>query len=298
MALLAHASLGLLGTLLLRSRSDIDASVLRLPLQQSALLTSLLAVPLLLVPGVAALVLAGYALWLAVLWLLVAVMQRSPDWFGAFQIAVSAAVVFAVSAVVPEWDWYDPYCLQAYGIGLGLLGLGWIVARMASAANPRVRELWEAPWPSLDRLMLGALVVGQFALALWGILPGLNAEMIPVGYVSSMEWPSTASHAYGWGAWALLGVLAVVLLAALREKGRTSILVGLLVLAGHDAHPRGGSVRIGSRHRLGAAMDIGSVLSGLLGVGVAAARVWRVWRHRQVSNSLQIRRLSRGRMAS
>jgi hypothetical protein len=66
MALLAHASLGLLGTLLLRSRSAVDASVLRLPLQQSTILTSLLAVPFLLVPGVAALVLAGYTLWLAV----------------------------------------------------------------------------------------------------------------------------------------------------------------------------------------------------------------------------------------
>ena len=231
MALLAHATLALLGRLLLQARNIEGDSTLRAPLHQSAILTSLLAVPLLFVPGIAPLVQAGYALWLAVLWLLVAGLQRSPVWFNAFQMAVSVSVVFAANACTPQWVWFDPYCLQAYGIGLGLLGLGWIVARMVLLKNPRVRELWEAPWPSLDRVMLGVLVVGQFALALWGILPGLDAEMMPVGYISSIEWPSSSSHAYGWGAWGSLAMLSGVLLAALREKGHTSILVGLLLLA-------------------------------------------------------------------
>ena len=79
--------------------------------------------------------------------------------------------------------------------------------------------------------MLGVLVVGQFTLAFGGILPGLDAELTPVGYMSLMQWPDMTAHAYGEGAWVLLGVLVVVLLAALREKGRTSVLVGLLVLA-------------------------------------------------------------------
>jgi hypothetical protein len=231
MALLAYATLALLGGLLLQIRRWHSGVVLHLPLLQSAVLTSLLAVPLLATPGLAALTLAGYTLWLAALWLSFAVVWRAPAWFSAFQLALSIAVVFAVSAWLPAWDAFDPYRWQVYGIGLGLLGLVWIAARMALSGHARVRELWEAPWPSLDRVMLGLLVAGQFALAIWGIAPGVDAELIPEGYLSLIEWPALASHAYGPGAWALLGVLALVLLAALREKGRTSIIVGLLVLA-------------------------------------------------------------------
>jgi hypothetical protein len=231
LALLAHATLALFGSLLLQVWSANDKTFLRSPLSDSAQLTSVLVVPLLFVPGVAALTLAGYTFWLAGLWLLIAGMKRPSAWFTAFQAALSMAVVFAVDAWLPDRDWFDPRSLQAYGVGLGLLGLGWIAARMAFSSHPRVRQLWETPWPSLDRAVLASLVVGQFALALWGVSAGVVAELTQAGYVSAVIWPSTTAHAYGAGAWILLGVLAFVLLAALREKGRTSVLLGLLVLA-------------------------------------------------------------------
>ncbi len=232
MALLAHATLALLGVLAFQVRSFRGALMLRGPLLESAQLTSLLAVPLLLTPEVTPMVHAGYALWLAVLWLVVAGVRHSPAWFTAFQAALSMALVLAVTAFLPEQqDWFDPRSLQAYGVGLGLLGLAWIVARAGLSSRPRVRELWQAPWPSLDRMVLGGLIVAQLALALWGISPGANGELIPAGSVSSIAWPATAAHAYGTGAWLLLGVLGIVLLAALREQGRASIILGLLVLA-------------------------------------------------------------------
>src|SRR5262249_6587083 len=158
----------LFGAVMLRARSASDGSPLPAPLSRSAQITSVLAVPLCFLPGIAPLVLAEYIFWLAILWLLVAWMQRSPGWFTAFQAALSVAVVFAVRAALPEHEWFDPRSLQGYGIGLGLLGLSWIAARAALSSSPRVRELWHAPWPSLDRVVLGGLVVGQFALALWG----------------------------------------------------------------------------------------------------------------------------------
>jgi hypothetical protein len=233
MALLAHETLALLGALLIQARSASDGRILYLPLVQSALLTSLLAVPLLFLPGVTPRVLAGYTLWLAAVWLCVAVLQRSPGWFTAFQGAVNLAVIFAVEAGLPMLAWSDPRRWQGYGFGLGLLSLGWIVARMAWMGHPRVRQLWQAAWPALDRVMLAVLVGGQFILALWGIAPGVDAELVPDGFVSVIEWPENPwlLHAYGAEAWLLLGLLAVVLLSALREQGRTSVLVGLLVLA-------------------------------------------------------------------
>jgi hypothetical protein len=258
LTLLAHSTLAWFGALLLQNPRRRSESVMPGPLLQSAVVTSLLALPHLLIPDVAALVLAGYTLWLAVLWLAFAVEWRSQAWFSAFQLAISVAAVFAVSAWLPDWDWFDPYRLQAYGIGLGLLGLGWIAARMALSDNVRVRELWEAPWPSVDRLMLGFLVIGQFALAVWGISAGVSDELIPTGYFSLLEWPSFVSHAYMPNAWALLGVLALVLLAALREKGRSSIVVGLLVLAVTvpilAAGPFGASLATASALRWGLAL--------------------------------------------
>jgi hypothetical protein len=230
-ALLAHATLALLGALLLPARSASDGSPLHAPLSQSAQITSILAVPLLFLPGIVPLVLAEYTFWLAALWLLIGWIQRSPGWFTAFQAALSMAVVCAVRAALPEYEWFDPRGLQGYGIGLGLLGLGWITARAGLSSSQNVRGLWDAPWPSLDRVVLAGLVVGQFALALWGISSGIVTELTPAGHVSLLTWPPDAAHAYGPGAWVLLGVQALVLLAALREKRRASIILGLLVLA-------------------------------------------------------------------
>jgi hypothetical protein len=229
MALAVHATLALLGVILLQARRAEGWSVLWAPLSQAARLTSVLAVPLLLWPGEAPLVQAGFALWLALLWLVIAWMQRGPAWFTAFQAALSAAVVFTVRTALPGQHWAEPVCLQAYGIGLGLLGLGWIAARAVLGSHPRVRQLWEAPWPALDHQMLAYLVAGQLLLVLWGVAPGVIAELTPAGYVSLLTWPP--EPVFGPRAWALLGVLAVVLLAALRHRGDAPIVLGLLVLA-------------------------------------------------------------------
>jgi hypothetical protein len=220
----------LLGVLLLQTRRAEGWSILSAPLSQSARLTSLLAAPLLVLPGHAPLVQASFALWFALLWLAIAWMQRSPAWFTAFQAALSAAVVFAVRDALPGRDWAEPVCLQAYGIGLGLLGLGWIAARGALWSQPRVRELWEAPWVALDHQVLSYLVAGQLLLTLWGVAPGAIDELTPAGYVSLLAWPPTET-VFGSTAWALLGVLAIVLLAALRQRGGAHAVLGLLVLA-------------------------------------------------------------------
>lgn len=256
-ALLSHATLALLGALLLQTRRAEGWSILSAPLSQSARLTSVLAAPLLVLPGHAPLVQTSFALWFALLWLVIAWMQRSPAWFTAFQAALSAAVVFTVRAALPGRHWAEPVCLQAYGIGLGLLGLGWIAARAALGSHPRVRELWEAPWVALDHQLLAYLVVGQLSLALWGVAPGVSDELTPVGYVSLITWSPTA-EVFGPGAWALLGVLVIVLLARLRQRSEAHVILGLLVLAVTvpilAAGPRAGELATASALRWGLAM--------------------------------------------
>src|SRR5262249_26872136 len=83
-----------------------------------------------------------------------------------------------------------------------------------------------------DRIVLGILVVGELALALVGIWPDVVAELLPAG-PPALAWPAEHVHAYGPGAWVLLGVLAAVLLAALRwgEGDRAGPVLGLVLVA-------------------------------------------------------------------
>jgi hypothetical protein len=210
------------------------------PLRQSALATSLLSVPLLLAPlGGTSLQLAGYAAWLALLWLAEAWRQRSPAWFTACQAALSVAAVYGVSAWLDQQTWFgdvrfvlaDPRCLQAYGVGLGLLALFGTLARTLLHSHPTAQALWQAPWPPLDRVVLAGLVVGQLALAVWGILPGVVAELTPAGFAVDLPWPTEHVLAHGTGAWIVVGTLAAVLTAGLWERGTSLVLPGLIVLA-------------------------------------------------------------------
>src|SRR5262249_10946654 len=66
-----------------------------------------------------------------------------------------------------------------------------------------------------------------------GILPGVASEWMATRATETMAaWlPSVQAYAWGPGAWALLGLLAVVLIVALWERCAPAAVVGLLILA-------------------------------------------------------------------
>jgi hypothetical protein len=257
-ALLVHASFMLLASLLVRVRwrwqpdspEDAPATILRHlfvePLRGSALVSSLVAVPLLTLPvlvspGDAQLTsLAGFTTWLAVLWLVIASVERWPGLFTAFQAALSVAGLYGVTAwleaqglirVYPD-DVFAPRSLQAYGVGLGCLALLWVLARVGLHSKKRAAALLEPDWPAFDRVVLGGLVIGQAILAIWGIWPDVLRELTPPGMLPpSGAWHAGRSAAYGAGGWALLATLAVVLVTALWERYQTGAVLGLQVIA-------------------------------------------------------------------
>src|SRR5262249_27534093 len=108
-ACLLHATLTLLASLVLRVKvraaadplpSDLAAwatSLFELPLSHSALVSSLLVVPLLGLTGQVESVAWG-SLWLAGIWLMAAWVDRRPGLFTAFQMALVAAVLAGVTA--------------------------------------------------------------------------------------------------------------------------------------------------------------------------------------------------------
>jgi hypothetical protein len=199
--------------------------------RDASVVTGALAVALMATHPVVPLWYAATCLALAVATLSHALAARAPAWFALCQCAVTAAALFAVDAWLRTRAWtadpVDPRALQAYGVGLGGLALAWVIARLTLRSSPTAATIGLTGF-TVDRVVLAGLVIGQFVLALVGILPGLVAEMARREIPSLL---SAWSELYGPGARLLLGVLAVVLALNLRERGRTSVVLGLTVLA-------------------------------------------------------------------
>ncbi|HEV8058422.1 MAG TPA: hypothetical protein VGP68_01030, partial [Gemmataceae bacterium] len=181
--------------------------------------------------------LACYTAWISAIWLGVAILMESALLFAAFQAALSSSVLLAVTSWLQTRPWVerlpddllDPRSLQAYGIGLAGLGLVWLSTRFVCRQYQRAQKLLEPAVPAFDWALLGVLVLGQFALAAWAVLPGILQE---VGFTPlTTNWPPSYALAFGSGAWLLLGLLAVNLFVALRERERLAALYGLVLLA-------------------------------------------------------------------
>jgi hypothetical protein len=242
LALLGHATLGIVGALALRGkrrRTRLFAD----PLRHTARLTSVLAALLVLVPVAGfAPEWAGFAAWLAVVWFVLALVWREPGAFSAANGALAAAAVFAGLSWVEQQEWWattplgaaDPRALQAFGVALAALGLVWVAARRAIGQSERLRALWLRDPFAVDRLVLAAVVVSQLVLLATAISPAARAEHTPLGFPLPHP-PTELTHAFGQGTWLLLGLLAVGLVSSLRlsredEPGGDALTIGLVVL--------------------------------------------------------------------
>lgn len=225
LGLLIHATLAFSSVLLLRrqhttaTEGSTTASILLEPLRYSSRLTSCLAVPLLIFPdsGLAAWW-ALFAVWTGGLWLATALVWKERGVFAAFQFVVTWAAGLLAFAWVEQQEWYsgpfggvDPRALQAYGVAIALLSLGWECARRLTRRWNPLTALWDEFRPAMDQLVFACAVVGQLLLAAWGILPHVAAELTPLGQLSPLTISAEASHYWGLGAWVMLGLMAVCL---------------------------------------------------------------------------------------
>jgi len=247
LTLLIQASIIQTAGFYIRLRRPQDVETFAVPLGQSVLFPLLLAIPVLLVGieqqelGVRAL----YAIWLAGLWLAHALIERRPRFFPVFQAMLTFAVLFGVAEWLARQRWvaddyplglFDPRSLQAFGIALTGLTLLWGVTRLILQARPSARMLLDAVTPSIDRLVLGGLVIGQTALTVWGLVPGLALEMAPKqAELSLSAWLALADPVPGVGGWLLwigLTLTASIWLWEARTTVRlTAVVLGLLSLA-------------------------------------------------------------------
>ncbi len=202
-------------------------------------------------------------LWLAVLWLALGVFGGWQPAFMLVQLGLAAAAVFGVGAILEQrtwfaasrWPWLDPWTLEAVGLALAGLTLGWTVIRFvvarrsAGAAEQsvvvRTERILSSPWVAVDRWIAGGLVVLLLGIGTYAVWPGVCQELAPrdsnslaVGTVRSVPaierfaLPTILhEHAGQVGSWLLLGAMLIVVgtLAMLRRS--TNWLLALLPVA-------------------------------------------------------------------
>jgi hypothetical protein len=260
LALLVHATIATAVAVLWRAeprkRPDDDNNIGPLtrfrspelfanPLRYSARLTSCLAVPLLLFPVVGlAGAWTGFALWTSMLLFVPAIAWRERGAFPAFQAVLTWAAVLLGIAWVEGQTWFpgrfgviDPRALQEYGVMVGILSIAWQIARRSLRRSDEVRRLWSEFSPSVDRVVLAVVVVGQLFLAAGGVFPGIAEELTPRGDVAPFVPAPEAAHVWGIAGWLLMGILAIALGLSLRwfddmpaDAGVTGVmLLGLAV---------------------------------------------------------------------
>jgi len=247
-ALLGHATLAVLASVLLgawtvkRPEGQLGDELRRVfikPLGGTALGCSCLALAVLpFVFGTVTWSLAACLCWLAAIWLVIAWTRRWSGLAAAAQVVLTVAVVVAGTAWLREHPWsvggqfdpWDPRSLQTYGIGLGLLTLAWVVARLLLRSSAVGRQLFDPGWPAVDRLVGYGVAGGQLLLVVGHLLPCFGEELMKS--LAGRGLGSALPQAVGSTAWLLVGVLALALAVALWDRWRRAELAaGLLVAA-------------------------------------------------------------------
>ncbi len=241
-ALLAHATLTLAGAVMARG-SELRRAVFREPLLQSATVSAAISVPFLFATPEPWIIPALGFLWLAGLAFVIAGMRSNPVGFAGAQSALTVGVIYLVAVWLDGQTWFidyvlghparlfDPRSLQSFGLGLGALSLFWIAARITLRASLVVRPFLEPRWITVDRAVLASLVIAQLLIPVLALIPSITSELsgTTVGE-TLMLWPeSVLPHAFGIGAWVLLAVVSIALIAALWDRWAAVAVVALVL---------------------------------------------------------------------
>jgi hypothetical protein len=180
------------------------------------------------------------SMWLAGLWLLLAWNRLWPWLFAASQAAVTLAVVMGTSSWLHEHNWvgdqvdelWHDYSLQAFGLALAALSLGWVLVRWTLRKNTRALALLEPGWRGVDWVVVAGVVFGHLTLTAIALWPEVLREIAPVqlhGDVARMfqafpqlDVPMAST---------LAGLLALILLASLWGRRPTDALFASVLWA-------------------------------------------------------------------
>lgn len=245
LALLTHATVSCLAGFVLNgwiqrgeNREGLRG-LYQVPISAVGILSSMAVVPLVLVLSrEETLWIAGCLFWLTALWLVLAWVNRWPLLLTGAQVVLALAFGFATTHWLRAQPWSadlpaglaDPWCLQAYGSALGLLGVIWAGLRIGLKNHETARELMNPPWPAFDRLLSIGLVVAHLGLLAFALVPGVFQELTPRGGTLPAMAPITL-HSFDVGGWLVLVILTAGLGVALWDRWRDQQILAALALA-------------------------------------------------------------------
>jgi hypothetical protein len=228
------------------------ARLFGLPLEAGAIIGSAAAALFLIAQlvwfaGEPAAVFATRAFILSIVFLGLLWLERSGFFFAAFQVALALAAVLLTRFTLQHFDWYgfqpnawaDPHALQAQGIVLGLMCLGYvgfraIVRRAKSNANERGRltQIIVDSRVAVDHVLAFALVFGFAIVLLYGSATGVGYELANPARISRVYDFAGHPHAlvFGIGSLILLVVLLAVMLANLFSQRHEAFALGTVVV--------------------------------------------------------------------
>jgi hypothetical protein len=245
LTMLLFATVALAAAIALRRTKQFFAE----PSQRVALTAAIVAgaVLLLTAPMNTAFVLCGQTLWLAGLIVALAWLYRSPALFTAFQAITYATVFLAVTATLHGTNLLATLpiglrSLRPQMLALALLSPAWIVLRLLLRRFGITREeavLQDLPkawqntasrllypeWPTCDQAVTWALIACFVALSLFGVVPGLSAEIAPTMNVAMQAINLSLATE-----WLLLTALLLVLTISLWEQFTQWRVLGILLL--------------------------------------------------------------------
>jgi hypothetical protein len=247
LALLTHATLGIAAATTLRFLRWVDgetklARLFERPLSHTAFVTSAISLGVVFHVEWATLQTCSLCLlWLAGLWLVQAWSEVRPGLFAAFQAVLAIAIVGLTADALQHQEWFiehpwgslvrvfDPWSLQAFSLALGTMSLAWVGTRIVLRSQPRAQRLLEPGWRTTDRVILASLVIGQLVIGALFLMPFVWREIEPLARSADRE--GIFAHAFGAGAWSVLGLLGGVLVLGLWERRAAACILGLATLA-------------------------------------------------------------------
>jgi hypothetical protein len=264
-AMLAHASIASVIAITCWRKGEAEQRIFGKPLNISALIVSLAAVFALFEAyrWEPTTLYAQRLLWLAGVWLVLLWLNRVQVLFTAMQVALTCSVVLAVKLGLQNYEWYayvrhawlHPWSLQIQGSVLVMLSLAWVALRIfvrrkvavqaqATAASDDESEAqrdeerlsdvaWSYlnSWLTFDRVLTAGVLCGFVLMGIYGALQGVKLELTIRGGAAS-SWNLAGfphEYAYGAGAWILLALLLLTMLANLWESRQGVYALGALL---------------------------------------------------------------------
>ncbi len=205
------------------------------PLAMSGAFTAALTVPFVLnVQANAFGTHALYAVCVAVTWAIAAGIGRSARLATASHAAATVAIAFATAAysVRQNWSEYPLVDLRHWQWQFSLLSIWCAIstaARRACRRWPRAHQLLKPAWPSVDQLLLGAVILGLVYMGIAGCGAGALVELGFLSAASPSEVDTWHCVAYQSGSWVALACVFAAIAVLLYEQITLTRLSGVVV---------------------------------------------------------------------